>query len=293
MKAGPSDLSTSPYYPRRARWHSRLWYGWNHLRHARFLKWMPPVGNVPAPDLVLSCVVPGYVLRLYHFPRLSRAVMVVYATALVLFLLAYGHLAANLAFGWMLAAHAASVGLILQRWLQLEGLRARLLCAVLSMLIASAFIYLPARRAMLARFLPLETGQGIVIIRRESLPRLVQRGESVVFAMTSDRVSDRVYRHEGFAIERVLGVAGDRVEFRGDHFLVNDIPHPALQYMPAQGELVVPEKHFFVWPQFDITVRNVSPAEVSAGMLAAAVFAQKDIVGRPCRRWFGLRQPVP
>lgn len=236
---------------------------------------------------------PGYVLRFYHFKRISTAVVAGYFALLSLFFVAFGHLAANLAFGLMISAHATCLGMLLQRWLQPEGLRSRVAFSVLSLLIVCAFVYLPLRAGMLARFLPLDTGHGVVLVRREAAPRSVAHGQVVVFEMEGETLGSGVYRRAGYGIERVLAVAGDRVEFSREGFRVNGELHPALPEMPAKGEMVVPENHFFVWPRFAIT-RRIVPAEVvSGGMLRTSMIARDQIIGRPCQRWFGIRQPVP
>ncbi len=293
MNQHPVESSRSAYYPPRARWFSRMWYPWNHLRQISFLRRIPPLSDLSSRQFLLSCLVPGYVLRFYHFKRTSNAVVAGYFVLLLLFFITFGHLAANLAFGLMISAHATCLGLVLQRWLQPEGLRSRVAFSVLSLLIVGAFVYLPLREGMLARFLPLDTGHGVVLVRREAAPRSVGRGQMVVFEMEEGSLGSGVYRRAGYGIERVLAVAGDRVEFTREGFRVNGELHPALPEMPTKGETVVPENHFFVWPRFAITGRILPADVVAGGILRTSMIARDQIIGRPCQRWFGIRQPVP
>ena len=146
---------------------------------------------------------------------------------------------------------------------------------------------------MLARFLPLDTGHGVVLVRHEATPRLVARGQMVVFEMEEESLGSGVYRRAGYGIEPVLAVAGDRVEFSGEGFRVNGKLRPALPEMPTKGEMVVPENHFFVWPRFDITRRNIPAGNIAVGLMRTSMIARDQIIGRPCQRWFGLRQPEP
>jgi hypothetical protein len=216
-----------------------------------------------------------------------------YFALLLLFFISFGHLAANLAFGLMISAHAVCLGMLLQRWLQPEGLRSRVAFSVLSLLIVCAFVYLPLREGMLARFLPLDTGHGVVLVRREAAPRVVERGQMIVFEMTDANLGAEIIVLAGYGIERVLAVAGDRIEFTREGFRVNGELHPSLPEMPTKGETVVPENHFFIWPRFAIT-RRILPAEVvSGGILRTSMIARDQIIGRPCQRWFGRRQPLP
>jgi hypothetical protein len=61
--------------------------------------------------------------------------------------------------------------------------------------------------------------------------------------------------------------------------------------MPVAGELVVPEKHWFVWPELDISGRGeVGPDRIAAVMLQAAVISQAEYVGKPFKHWFWRRQ---
>lgn len=64
--------------------------------------------------------------------------------------------------------------------------------------------------------------------------------------------------------------------------------------MPVSGELVAPEKHWFIWPELAIYENgNVNDAAVSAMMLQLAVVSEKQLVDRPFERWFGRKQITP
>lgn len=293
MNKHPGEFPRSDYYPPRARWCSRLWYPWHHLRQISFLRRIPPLTDLPAEQFLLSCLVPGYVLRFYNYRRTSNAVMASFFALLLLFFVAFGHLVANLAFGLMISAHATCLSMLLQRWIQPEGLRGRILLSVLSLLIVSGLIYLPLREGMLARFLPLDTGHGVVLVRCEAKPRPALRDESVAFSMEYQNLDHGVYQSDGFGIERVLGVAGDHVEFLPEFFSVNGRPSATLPNMPTKGQLVIPQNCFFVWPKFDISNPGRAGFDLSAVLLRITVISQDKIIGRPCQRWFGIRQPVP
>jgi hypothetical protein len=96
----------------------------------------------------------------------------------------------------------------------------------------------------------------------------------------------------GFGYGPVLATAGDRVEFSTNSFSVNGVTRPLLRYMPTAGEVVVPEKHWFVWPELAISInRNVGDAAISDVMLKLAVVPESRFIGRPFKHWFGRRQP--
>jgi hypothetical protein len=61
--------------------------------------------------------------------------------------------------------------------------------------------------------------------------------------------------------------------------------------MPTAGSVVVPEKHWFVWPELAILQnRNVSEADIANTMLMMATVPETNYIGRPFKRWFGRRQ---
>jgi hypothetical protein len=64
--------------------------------------------------------------------------------------------------------------------------------------------------------------------------------------------------------------------------------------MPQGGELVVPENHWFVWPELAINVHgNVGEGPISATMLQLAIISESEFIGKPFKRWFWRRQLFP
>ena len=103
--------------------------------------------------------------------------------------------------------------------------------------------------------------------------------------------NEAVYVEGGFGWGPVLAVAGDRVEFSTNHLIINGRAGSLLAHMPAVGELVVPEKHWFVWPEFEMVGHgNVGEANISAMMMELATIFESQFVGRPFKHWFGRRQ---
>jgi len=63
--------------------------------------------------------------------------------------------------------------------------------------------------------------------------------------------------------------------------------------MPTSGTLIVPEKHWFVWPDFDMTGHgNVPEERISDSMLRMALISSDQFRGRALKRWFWRRQHV-
>ena len=61
--------------------------------------------------------------------------------------------------------------------------------------------------------------------------------------------------------------------------------------MPQTGYLHVPEKHWFVWPEFDMGGRgNVNSRVISERMIQMGTVSEDRVVGRPYGHWFFRRQ---
>jgi hypothetical protein len=61
--------------------------------------------------------------------------------------------------------------------------------------------------------------------------------------------------------------------------------------MPAEGEWVVPEKTWFIWPNLAISGHGATPeSAVSAAMQRTALVSEPQLVGKPFKHWFGRRQ---
>ena len=66
----------------------------------------------------------------------------------------------------------------------------------------------------------------------------------------------------------------------------------AYQGLKLTGEVIVPEKNWFIWPEFAISNRgNTAEAAISTAMLRLATVSDTQFVGKPFKRWFWRRQP--
>jgi hypothetical protein len=98
----------------------------------------------------------------------------------------------------------------------------------------------------------------------------------------------------GLSLERVLALAGDRVIFSTNSFFVNDILHTNLPHMPVSGVFIVPEKHWFIWPDLGISgYGDVGEARINVAMLGLSDVAETSFFGKPMTRWFWRKQILP
>ena len=253
-------------------------------------------GELSWSALIVSLVVPGFVFFVFGRRLLGWLFLAAYCLAGLMFVAALGFLAASIAYGLMISLHATSIGYLEGHWLRESTFRLRLALALCTLVADWALIYAPMVRIAENHWLvPVQRGERVLIVHRGVSPDRLKRGDWVAYRLHEaggwGNGRGRVYLQSGLAIDPVLGLPGDRVQFSAEGVIVNAQSFPRAPYMPTEGEMVVPEKVWFIWPNLDITVRGgVAPADISATLRQAAMIAQTNIIGRPSRHWFGRRQ---
>ena len=138
--------------------------------------------------------------------------------------------------------------------------------------------------------MPLRVKGRVVIVHRLAHPRALARGAWIAYSIEGSG-QNSVNVESGFGLGPVLALAGDQVRFTQSAFEVNGAPQPRLDNMPQVGEWVVPEKHWFVWPEVAMSGHGNVPADaISATLLQMGTISEDQFVGRPFKRWFGRRQ---
>jgi hypothetical protein len=283
--------ATSSYYPPRARWYSPLLFLAARLqRHLALDRIRMPTG-VPFFRAVASLGVPGLGFYL-RGPRLwGLAAMGFAALMALVFIVGLGYLVGNVAFGLLLSTHVSSVIYVFEPWLAGARFRVRLSFSFVMLVLLGALVYLPVRNLIQEQWLmPLQVKGRVVIVHRLANAPALSRGAWIAYTIDSAR-GQGLYAQEGFGLGPVLALPGDRVRFTKSALEVNDVPQPLLAYMPQVGEWVVPQKHWFVWPEVVISGHGNTPADaISATLLQMGTITEDRFVGRPFKRWFGRRQ---
>jgi hypothetical protein len=247
--------------------------------------------------LVAGFLVPGLAVYI-RGPRLwGKAALAGCGLLLLIFIVGFGHPVGNFAFGLLLSIHVSGFVYYCSPLLLEASFRSRLLFTLLTMMVLGLLIYLPIRNVVLQHWLvPLRVRGNVVIVQRLGAPYDIKRGDWVMYSQNNGETGDAhrggaVWVRAGFGCGPVLAVGGDRVEFSTNAFRVNGEARPLLPHMPNSGTLTVPEKNWFIWPEFDIYEHgNVNEANVSAIMLQMATVSQKQFIGKPFKRWFWRRQ---
>jgi len=209
----------------------------------------------------------------------------------VLFVVGLGHPVGNLAFGLLLSTHVSGLVYVLEPWLAGSRFRVRLMFSGVVLFLLGALVYLPLRNLIQDELLmPMQARGRVVVVHRATNLAALPRGAWIAYTTDGSRAPG-VYIQDGFGLGPILALPGDRVRFTQSAFEVNGVPQPLQDYMPKAGEWVVPEKHWFVWPEVAISGHGNTPASaITSTLLRMGTITENRFVGRPFKRWFGRRQ---
>jgi hypothetical protein len=253
-----------------------------------------------AVELLAGFFVPGLAVY-FRGPRLwGRAALLTSATLLLLYVVWLGYPAANLALGMLISIHSTGFVYYCKPLMAEENFRSRFTFTLLSLLAMMLILYCPARSLVQQHLLtPLGMNGKVFVVQRIFLPHAIQRGDCVAYSLpeTSEEGAHNrgaVQFHGGAELGPILAMAGDHVVFSQNTFSVNGILQPSVPHMPRAGEWIVPEKHWFIWPNLAISGHgNVSEQRISETMLELADVPAAQYLGQPFRHWFWRKQTLP
>lgn len=285
----------SPYYPPRAKWYSPLFHLGNAVRRRAHLDRLQLPTGISLGAILKSAWWPGIGFCVRGEKLIGTVVICASVLLAGIFIVWLGYPAANVAFGLLLSAHVTSLVFLCGPWLAGVRLRVRIGFTLAVLLGIGLFVYAPLRNLFQANCLmPLRTKGRVVVVQRMASANSIQRGDWIAYTLPSDRGMTGVRIQEGLALGPVLAAEGDQVQFMTNGFAINGVLRAPLPHMPQGGELVVPEKHWFVWPDLAINVYgNVGEGPISATMLQLAIISESEFIGKPFKRWFGRRQLFP
>jgi len=238
-----------------------------------------------------SLLVPGFGFY-SRGPRLvGIALFGVCLGLLLLFFAAIGYPLANVAFGLLLSVHATSAVYGLEPLLAGLQLPGRILLTLALLLALTGLVYLPARSLMEARWLaPLQVKDRVFVVQKFASVPKVKRNDWIAYTIPGD-FDHNAWVEAGVGLGPVLAIARDHVRFTKKTFEVNGVAQRRLANMPEAGELVVPEKHWLVWPDFAISGHGqVAGVVLATVLLQKATITEEQFAGKPFKRWFWRRQ---
>ena len=243
---------------------------------------------------MLSLFLPGFAFFALRRRGLAWMFATGYAMAALLFVAALGYSVGSVAYGTMISLHTTSIVFLEGLWLKDSPFRIRLAAALCTLVAVWALLYAPAAGYLQRHWLmPLRLANRVFIVHRSS-PASIRRGDLVGYELQDRNVFSHLERRimvqSGLALDRVLACPGDKVRFAGKQLFVNEQPVPAPADLPSAGGFVVPEKTWFIWPQFAIQGHGVPATEVQSAIQDAALVSVNQIIGKPFKSWFGRRQ---
>ncbi len=282
---------SSPYYPPRARWRKPISQLAGRIR-VSLNRW--GIRWPTAREISNTCVqlaIPGLAFYFTGQRLLAQCAVVLWVLGLVTFLVWLGSFAADLAFLMMISIHAMSLSHLVVPIMKPVRLWWRFVLGVVLFFGLAALVYEPAQHWFYANLaLPLRTPEGVVIINPTRNGLQLGRSELVAFRVEPVQSQGLLVRG-GYALGRVLALAGDRVRFEPDKLVVNGTVQRRLATMPDTGELKVPEKSWLIWPERGIQIYGQArPAQLAQQLLEIALVSQERLVGKPYNRWFWRKQ---
>ena len=284
----------SPYYPPRARWYSPVLNAFDSVRRRLALDRLNPslAANVNLLELVASFLVPalGFYFRL---PRLLGLALIAWALVLVLaFFVFLGQWEDNFIFSMLLSLHVS--GFIFYCTPLLGPSVWQRLGFTLGMVLAIyLLIYLPAQSLLQAYAVtPLQVRERIVVVAHIYSTPTIRAGDKIAYT-TEGNGAGGIYVERGTDVAQVVAVPGDVITFNAGTYRVNGVAHPRLPFMPQSGKCVVPQKEWFIWPNFVTPERQLDDdrmAAASAALMRIALVTEDQFVGRPLQRWFWWKQ---
>jgi hypothetical protein len=285
--------NASPYYPPRARWYGFLSSVGSNVRRRLFFHNIRFPATISCGRILASFLVPGLGFYFGGFWLRGRLITMAYLALALVFCAELGRFAGNAAFGLLIAIHAMSFNCLFERQLAGLELRSRILLSFAMLLALGGLLYMPARNLLENHlFAPIRINDRVVIIQKFKNVPEVRRGEWVAYTLGGGGVGGHdVYVGTGLGLGPVLGIGGDRIRFSRASFEVNGVPQPRLANMPESDELVVYEKHWFIWPRFNISGHGaVSEATLINMFLQHASVSEQQFEGKPLKWWFWHRQ---
>jgi hypothetical protein len=286
--------AASSYYPPRARWYSVFFNLGNALRRRMSLDRLALPREMKLRELAAGFLVPGAAVWL-RGPKLWGQ-----AALLLVFILWLGYPVAGFAFGLLLSLHCTGFVYYCNPLLAGGPFRLRLAFTLLVLLSIGLLLYLPARNLIQEHWLtPLRMNGRVIVVQRSFRAGEVRRGDWVAYAFDKHGVGNNyhggwVVLHNGLSLGPVLALAGDQVTFSNNCFAVNGVWQANLPHMPLSGGLTVPENHWFIWPNLDISGQgDVGEARISGAILGLSDVADASFFGKPLRQWFWRSQILP
>jgi len=252
----------SPYYPRRARWYSRLLYLGLAARHRLTLDQFCLPKDVTVGGIILGFLIPGFAVYLRSRRFWGKIAVSVCLFLFLVFIVWLGYPVGNFAFGLMLSVHASGFVFYCSPCLLGWKLSRRLIFTLLVLMGIGFGFYLPIQHAIQTHWLmPLRNGNQVIIVSIQHNPASLKLGDWAAFSTDHNVL-----------FGPIVGLGGDRV-----------------------GSVAVPENHWLIRTQIARRYyHHGSFAGASSDIIEQlTIVSPEEFVGKPFKRWFWRKQILP
>jgi len=257
------------------------------------LDWIHLPAGVSAAGFLASALVPGIGFYARGSRLWGRAAMGLGCVLMVIIGAWFGYPSASVAFGLLLSLHVCGLVYLLDPMFAGTRLRLRVFFSMALLAALACLLYLPARQLVQDHWLlPLRLNGQVIIVNRHIQLAALQRGDRIAYSFDGYTEHGLIVQG-GYGFGPVLALPGDQLRFSKETFEVNDVPQPRLSLMPETGEMVVPQKHWFVWPQLGISGHGQMPNTLVAALVQLGTLSEKQCLGKACRRWLWRNQGSP
>lgn len=269
--------------PRAPSWRKRF-RAFHRLPHVR----LGSARRVLVAAQALLGLLPGLPQIVVGRRRLGAAFLGAWLLLLSLAFLFLGTAASTVFAGIALSTHVFSALLPYQEAMQPLPLLRRCLISLAAWAVLLLAVYLPLERGVATLLFPLRIPEGVQSPDfREGDVVLVRRSQDPAWRPERGRLVAFTHAWGGPTLDRVLGVAGDRIEVIEGTFVRNGVPLPAAErplhpdVVPVVLQVVVPEGSVFVWPSLGMRIYN--PGYADFGRFG--VVPLRSVLGVPWRVW--------
>jgi len=289
----------SRYYPPRARWYAFIYRLGSVVRRRLATSRMSQLQPMKIGGLIAGFFVPGLAVYLRGARTIGAWLMAACAVLLAVYFAELGQGWANLVFGLLISIHVSGLVFYCSPLIAVDDFGRRMAFTFMLMIALLAVVYIPARVYLQGHWLtPMHVNGKVIVIRRQVASRAIERGNWIAYQLDPGPdygyQGNGVWLHAGVDLAPVLALAGDQVVFTPKACVINGVAGPKLPHMPNDGGFIVPENHWFVWPNLAISGHgNGSESLITGTMLDVATVSEKQFVGRPFNHWFWHPQHLP
>jgi hypothetical protein len=299
-------------YRSASRWR-RLWnwMDWS-VRHwpEHVPRWRPRLNlleHVPWEAVALSALLPGLGQIRYGTRWTGWTLLTAWLACLVPAVAFYGTEVSPLLFGGAMSVHAAAILALMGADLAEKGLLGRMVYGAVVFAGIGLLVYWPLQWLGGQFYTPLHVAgiqaqlgvhHGDVVWYQGPWRRswTFQRGDIVLYTINGGAVAGHAYIGNGYGLDRILGVPGDRVTLRKNEVLVNGLPvpweHQPLGVLPRLGdiELTAGYNEYVILPT-TLPMQMHGNVQAIPILVAVSRVKETDIIGRivfrtsPWSRW--------